>query len=89
VLKHKDNVVFKFVYSREYLKIFSGQIIFLEKYGLLGKKISVCTLISGISNSIFYWFYKALYIRPVLIGHISISRRERGKDVEILSDGCK
>jgi len=83
VLKRKDNVVFRFVYSRVYLNMFSGQSIFLEKYGPLGKMISVCTLISGISNSIFHSFYKASHIRPVLIGYILISRREQGKDVEI------
>jgi hypothetical protein len=68
--------------------MFSGQSIFLEKYGLLGKMIPVWTLISGISNDIFNSFYKASHILPVLIGHLIISRRERGKDVEILSDCC-
>jgi len=89
VLKHKDNVVFRFVYSRAYLNMFSGQSIFLEKYGLLRKMISVCTLISSISNSIFHSFYKASHICPVFIGHILLSRRERGKDAEILGDCCK
>jgi hypothetical protein len=69
--------------------MFSVQSIFLEKYGLLGKMISVCTLISSISNSIFHSFYKVSHILPVLIGHIFISRRERCKDVEILGDCCK
>jgi len=45
VLKHKDNVGLIFVYSRAYLNMFSGQSIFLEKYSLLGKIISVCTFI--------------------------------------------
>jgi hypothetical protein len=89
VLKYKDNVVVRFVYSRRYLTMFSGQSIFMEKYGLLGKMISVCTLISSVSNSIFHSFNKDSHIRPVLIGHILISRRERGKDIEILSDCCK
>ena len=89
MLKHKDSVVFRSVNFRAFFNTFSGQTIFLGKYGLLGKMISVCTLISGVSNCIFHSLYKVSYIRPVLIGNVLISRRERGKNVEILSDCCK
>jgi hypothetical protein len=89
LLKHKENTVFRFVHVIACLNMFRGQTTYLGKYGLLGKMISVYTLISYVSNSIFHLFYKASHVRLILIGNIFISRRERGKDGEVLSDCCK